>query len=367
MENDSHLNRGLKLTRFWRSAGGFWTGRSAWRIWLLTGALATIVIAQLFTQYRLNYWNRDFFNALEQKDNAAFLLSILQFFPLIALSTALAVTSVWARMRAQRQWRLYLTEHLVRNWLWHGRYRLLGQLNGSDTPQNSEYRIAEDARVATDAPIDLALALLSSLLTAFLFFGVLSEVGGSISFRVNNTILTIPYYLAIAVVIYSSAVTIVILLVGSRLTSVVQDQMQAEATFRAAANLIREAGEGLVVTESETEERKALWIGLRGVIEQWRRLCNELMRTTSVTHANSLLAPTVGLLLCAPKYLAGDMSLGEVTQAAAAFAMVQAAFNWFVDNFQRMSDWRSAACRVAALLLALDDLERSETISTKSA
>jgi ABC-type uncharacterized transport system fused permease/ATPase subunit len=50
------------------------------------------------------------------------------------------------------------------------------------------------------------------------------------------------------------------------------------------------------------------------------------------------------------------MSLGEVTQAAAAFVTVQGAFNWLVDNFQRMSDWRSSANRVAHLLLALDDL-----------
>jgi ABC-type uncharacterized transport system fused permease/ATPase subunit len=81
------------------------------------------------------------------------------------------------------------------------------------------------------------------------------------------------------------------------------------------------------------------------------------MRATFVTHGNTVLAPTVGLLLCVPKYLDGAMSLGEVTQAAAAFVTVQSAFNWLVDNFQRMSDWRSSANRVAALLLAIDDLK----------
>jgi len=32
------------------------------------------------------------------------------------------------------------------------------------------------------------------------------------------------------------------------------------------------------------------------------------------------------------------MSLGELTQAAAAFVTVQGAFNWLVDNFQRLAD-----------------------------
>ena len=65
-------------------------------------------------------------------------------------------------------------------------------------------------------------------------------------------------------------------------------------------------------------------------------------------------------MLCAPKYLSGAMSLGELTQAAAAFVVVQGAFNWFVDNYQRLADWRSSAHRVATLLLALDELEAKE-------
>ena len=68
----------------------------------------------------------------------------------------------------------------------------------------------------------------------------------------------------------------------------------------------------------------------------------------------------VAWLLCVPKYLSGDMTLGELTQSAAAFVTVQGAFNWVVDNYQRLADWRSAANRVASLLVALDEIEASE-------
>jgi ABC-type uncharacterized transport system fused permease/ATPase subunit len=49
-----------------------------------------------------------------------------------------------------------------------------------------------------------------------------------------------------------------------------------------------------------------------------------------------------------------------LTQASAAFVTVQVAFNWLVDNYQRLSDWRSAAGRVAVLLFALDQVKHSE-------
>ena len=81
------------------------------------------------------------------------------------------------------------------------------------------------------------------------------------------------------------------------------------------------------------------------------------MRTTLVSHGNFLVAPVIALMLCAPKYLAGSMSLGEVVQASAAFVTVQSSFNWLVDNYPHVADWRSSANQVATLLHALDEFE----------
>ena len=54
------------------------------------------------------------------------------------------------------------------------------------------------------------------------------------------------------------------------------------------------------------------------------------------------------------------MTLGEVMQAASAFTIVQAAFNWLVDNYPRLADWTASARRVASLQVSLDELEHAE-------
>jgi len=355
------------LTRFWASALTFWTGRTAWKAWSLCALLLAIMAGQLVVQYLLNYWNRDFFDALEQRNAAALTHAMAIFFVWVGLGTALAVCSVWARMGFQRNWRRFLTRHLIKTWLGRGRYRLLGDLNGSDLPLNPEYRIAEDVRVATDSPIDLVLALISSVLTVVIFSGILARIGGSIRVPLGGLGIEVPYYLAVSVVLYSGVVTGAMLFAGRRFVRVLQDEVQAEAAFRAAANIVRETGDGLVTHASDSRLRRLLWIGLHDVIEQWRRFCGQHMRVTLVTNTNALVVPVVGLLLCVPKYLDGSMSLGEVTQAAAAFTTVQGALNWFVDNFQRMADWRAAASRVASLLLALDDLRHGERFAPRHA
>jgi putative ATP-binding cassette transporter len=72
----------------------------------------------------------------------------------------------------------------------------------------------------------------------------------------------------------------------------------------------------------------------------------------------------IGLLLCTPKYISGTMTLGEVVQAAAAFVIVQGAFNWITDSYGRLAEWTASANRVASLLLALDQIDWPEQAET---
>ncbi len=341
-------------SRFWESASGFWRGLSSWRVWLLCAFLVAIVALQLYVQFRFNYWNRDFFDALQFRDAVRLEDQALLLIPLSAASVVLAVTSVWGRMTVQRKWREWLTTHLIDYWAGEERYARLAEVGGEQ--KIPEYRIAEDARIATDAPVDFGLGLVSSLLTAIIFIQVLWNVGDDAGFAVLGFRVWIPGYLVVAVAIYSGMVTITMLLVGSPLTRVIQIKNQSEAELITAAHLLRDIGEGIAPRQQEVEVRRGLREALKSAIAQWRRFCWQLMRTTLVSHLNSLLAPIIGLVLCAPKFLAGTMTLGELTQAAAAFTLVQGSFNWLVDNYSRVADWISSLQRVGGLLLALDQL-----------
>jgi len=81
------------------------------------------------------------------------------------------------RMTAQRTWREALTRHVIAKWLDKDRFRHLNHLTkGSENP---EYRIGIDIRIATDTPVDMALAFLLAVLTAITFFSVMWTIGGS--------------------------------------------------------------------------------------------------------------------------------------------------------------------------------------------
>ncbi len=336
------------LRRFWRLARGFWHRPHAWG---LIALLVIVVVLQLVVQYRLNFWNRDFFNALEARDGRQIAAEARILVVLAGASIALAITAVWGRMTFQRLWRDWLTGQLIEAWLAGQRYLHVGFVNGQR--QNAEYRITEDARLATDAPIDLAVGLLTSVLQAAAFVVVLWNVGGALEIRIWGGSVVMPGYLVIAAVLYAAATNFGMMTIGHHMVDVIERKNQAEADFTYVVARVNTR----MTLEPLQEDASILGTAQRAVIDQWRRLCGQHMRTTLISHGNTLLAPIIGLLLGAPNYVMGTISLGQVTQAAAAFVAVQGAFNWLVDNYPRLAEWMSSAYRVGILLNAFDELD----------
>src|SRR5829696_2912544 len=64
----SEATRRYLFRRFWSSGLGFWNTR---RAWILTISLAGVIILNIGVQYGLNVWNRNFFDALENRNAAA--------------------------------------------------------------------------------------------------------------------------------------------------------------------------------------------------------------------------------------------------------------------------------------------------------
>lgn len=360
----SIVDRKHLLARFWQGALHVWSVNKASAA-AIVAFLIVVALLQLVVQVELNLWNRRFFDALERKDASAVWTQARLFVPLAALSILLAATSVWGRMTAQRSWRKALTRHVIEKWTEKERFRQLSHqlAKGSENP---EYRISVDVRIATDAPIDLSLAFFTSIVTAITFFGVLWTIGGSIDVHIFGIDVTVPGYLVFGVLLYSGMVSGFMLFFGHHLTSVIERTNQAEAELRAALDAFRDDGQENA-KKSYTDDRQVLQLKLQAVLLWWREFCWQLIRTTFVSHGNFLFAPVVAWIMCAPKYLGGSMSLGELTQAAAAFVVVQSAFNWLVDNYQRLADWRSSAHRVATLLLALDEVEAKDQAKTFAA
>jgi putative ATP-binding cassette transporter len=346
------------LWRFWGSALGFWRYGSAHAAWPLVIGLFVLIVCNLALDLVFNRWNRWFFDALEQKNAHEVVRQALIFVPLAIASVAMGVTNVYLRMTTQRTWRAWLNAHVLDYWLAHDRYYQLNLVRGDH--QNPEYRIAEDLRIATQEPVDFAAGLLAAVISAVAFIIVLWTIGGSLTFSLAGASFTIPGFLVLGAIAYAVLGSAAMVLVGRRFVTVAEQKNQSEAEYRYVLQRVRENGESIALLGGEKEERAGLDRSFLGVLRRWRDLCFQNMRTTAVSHTSGLVVWTAPVLLAAPKYLDGTMSLGEVMQATSAFVIVQKAFGWIVDNYPIFADWTASAHRVASLMISLDALAEAE-------
>jgi putative ATP-binding cassette transporter len=357
-EEAEQARKDYLLTRFWISARGYW-GRNGGRLaWLFSIGLLILIIANVGFQYGINVWNRAIFDAIERRDSATVYYLATVFFPLAIGSVLLGVAQVFARMAIQRRWRAWLTSSVMTRWLANGRYYQLNLVGGDH--KNPEYRIAEDLRIATDSPVDFIAGVTSALLSAATFIVVLWTIGGALTVTLGGSDVTIPGFLVIAAVVYAAIASGAIMTIGRSFVQISEDKNQAEAEFRYALTRVRENGESIALLGGEAEERDGIDKNFTKVLRQWSRLAGQHMRTTLVSQGSNLIAPVVPILLCAPKFLDGSMSLGQVMQAASAFTIVQTAFGWLVDHYPSLADWNACARRIASLMMSLDGLERAE-------
>lgn len=350
----SRLTRGGELGAFFVMGSGFWRGPTRLIAWAASIGLVALTFAALGFQVALNAWNRRFFDALDARDAAKLFDELQVFIVIIAAGLAIGAAFVVARMVLQLRWRDWMVRHLIALWMREGRGYQLEVVDGDHA--NPEFRIATDVQRATEMVVDLSMGFLSAALSAAAFIGVLVAVGGGITLPVLGGI-HVPAYMLIAAILYSALATLLMYGLGRPLIGLTEGKNQAEAELLYALTKSRENAEAIALGGGEERGRDRLAARLGDVIARWFGLMRRQSILSGVSGANGVLIGVVPLLLLAPKYVGGDMTLGQLMQAASAFSFVVIAFNWFFDNFQKFAEWNASVNRVVQLLRAIERID----------
>jgi putative ATP-binding cassette transporter len=341
------------LRQLWEIAGPYWWNREARLAWFAGIGLVVVTLAHALLQLRLNLWLGDFFNALDAHAGAH-LWRDLGVFALLALGLmVMAAAQIHLKMSLQAGWRTWLTERLIGRWLDHGHSYVL-RFHDADY-DNPDYRIAEDVRLVIEATIDFAVGLVNSALLLALFLGILWRLSETVA---SDSTIAVPGYLVAAALLYALLTTGLTHLFGQRLVTVSAELHAREGDFRYDLVRVRDNAEGIALSRGEGDERQGLGRVFARLIEAWRQLVGLQTRLAWLTSGFAVTTPVVPLLVAAPQYIAGTITLGGLMQASQAFVQVQIALGLVVDNYSRISDWIAGIRRTAQFDSAIAEIER---------
>jgi len=339
------------LAIVWRIAAPYFRSedRLAGR-WLLAGVIV-IELLLVLINVLVNQWNNRFYNALQQKDWEGFVREIGIFCVLATLYIALSVYDLYLNQWLQIRWRQWMTKVYLGEWLHNANhYRM--QLKG-DAADNPDQRIADDIKLFVDQTLNIAVGLLSAVVTLASFVVILWGLSAESPLHVFGREFDIPGYLVWGALIYAVLGTALTQWIGSPLVSLNFQQQRFEADFRFNLVRVRENSEQVALLRGEGAERQRLSERFGRVIDNWYAIMERTKRLTAFTSGYSQAAVVFPYVLVAPAYFADKIQLGGMMQTASAFSSVQQALSFFVSTYRTLAEWRSVVARLDGFEMAI--------------
>ncbi len=332
-------------------------------LWAVVGATA-------FGQVELNAWNQPFYDALSRKDLSAFLYQLWIFAMIAGGLLVLNVAQAWLNQMTKLKLRHGLTDHLLDEWLAPRRaFRLT---TAGEIGVNPDQRIHEDARHLVELSTDLGIGLFQASLLLLSFIGVLWFLSNGVTFVVLDHKFAVPGYMVWCALLYAGTASWFSWRVGRPLIRLNAERYGREAELRFGLVRVNDRIDVISLYAGEADEKERLLKDLDQVLAIMRRLVTGVTRLTWVTAGYGWFTIVAPIVVAAPGYFAGDLSLGGLMMAVGAFIQVQQALRWFVDNFSTIADWRATLLRVSSFRLALvgmdklgDETSRIEVVEAK--
>ena len=341
------------------------------RIWplpafrLLERRLAAIMVvflvlinqAEVGMLVRLSFFSRDWFNAIQAKNEKAFWYQLFFVFLVWAfLYIGSVVTEFVVQSTLVIRWRHWLTNHYINRWLdnhTHYRMSLIG--NAADNP---DQRISEDIYRFIDGGqigygiYSFTILLISKLTSLVSFAIILWDL--SAGFTLPYTKIAMPGFLFWVALLYAGIGTLITHWIGRPLVRLSFVRQRYEADFRFSLARLREYAEQVALLRGEATEKIALGKRFASIIKNYFEIIACRKPLLAFTSSFTQISQVIPYIVSAPFYFAGKIGLGIMTQTANAFGNVNDALTFFVNYYVSLADFKAVLDRLTSFDNAIE-------------
>jgi putative ATP-binding cassette transporter len=334
------------FSRVWQLTSAYWRSEDKRMAWLLLLVVIALSLISVAFAVAFNSWYRDFYNALQNKDLAAFNHLIVYFAGLATVAILIAVYRLYLTQMLTIRWRRWLTEQHFSAWLQNKNYYQLEHGGHTDNP---DQRMSEDLNSFTESTLSLGLGLIRSVVSLVSFSIILWGVSGSLQvFGVE-----IPGYMFWSSLVYALIGSWLVHVVARRLIGLNNRQQRFEADLRFGLVRVRENAESIALYNGEANEQKRLMSRFANVWSNYWQLMKVEKRLSFFSNGYAQIAIIFPFIVASPRYFAGQIQLGDLMQISSAFGNVQDSMSWFIDAYSRLAAWRATCDRLLGFRQAL--------------
>ncbi|MCJ2064737.1 ATP-binding cassette domain-containing protein [Methylobacterium sp. J-088] len=340
-----------KLRHFGRLTFAFWITRSALRAWALVGVNLAAQSLMVYTSVLSTRYTKALYDMLAERalDRLPGVLGLLA----IVLGAAIVQTVIAFSVpeTIAFEWRQWLTGRYVARWLQSGAYY---ETQRRDLLDNPDQRIAEDVQAFTKTMVLLVFALIQVASMGITFGIILWSASGAGAITLGPVSLHIPGLLLWATVAWTILHTAAVLGAGRRLPRLVAEGQHRAADFRFKLIQVRRSAEQVALLRGEAAEQAALTARFAAIRTNFFAQIGQTVKiqvtNATIGQVNSLFP----LLLILPRYVAGELSLGDLFQTQRSMEQFHGAIAYFAEAAATIQVLRGTIRRLRAFDAVLD-------------
>jgi len=300
---------------------------------------------------RLNFFYRAFGNAIQVPDAAhmaAFWTQLLfVFVPLVTIMIVAFLVEFYVALNFVLQWRRWMTASYTSRWLLHSMHYKLA-LTGGET-DNPDQRISEDiggfisgsggAGAYTNAGIyNYTIQAMTTATNLVAFSIILWGISRNMDISVLG--FEIPGFLFWVAIFYACFATGMMQLIGHSLSRLMFRQQAVEANFRFDLARIREFSEQIALLKGEQREIDRANRVFDNIFTTVQRIIRVRTMLNSFLQFYTQISAIIPYVVVAPFYfVVKRVDFGTFSQSADAFANVNTAMNFFVNQYTGLASF----------------------------
>ncbi len=334
------------LHQVWALTRSYWKSSEKKKAFALLAAILILNLGVVYMLVLLNAWNNAFYTALQNYQTEEIFSQLWRFTKLAFAYIILAVYAYYLKQTLILNWRRWLTDRYMDEWLKAKTYYRL-EMFGKDM-DNPDQRISEDVSLFVTRTLSFFIGIVKALCTLISFVVILWNLSGPLSFAVFGHPVTIHGYMVWVAVAYAALGTYVTHRVGHKLVGLNFVQQRYEADFRFSMMRMRENAESVAFYHGESHERKVFGDRFKRLLENFWKIVQKQKQLVWLNSGYSQIAIIFPFVVAIPRYLRRELTLGGLMQVATAFGRVQDSLSYFVDMYASLAEWQAVVDRLTS-------------------
>ncbi len=323
----------------------------------------SLLIATIFTNLAfvygvviLNKWYADFFDSFQNKDYNAFVSCLFQFLWLVFFIITLFILRQFLVNYLSYRWRQWLTDSFLKRWLADSiYYQLYLQKKKTDNP---DQRISQDIYDFTYKTLSLFITLIRETVNLLSFIVILWSISGNLYLPLpSGEKFYIPGYLVWIALIYSLIGTLITYRIGKPLIKLDFEQEKVEADFRFSLARTRERREEIAIYKGEEVEHTNFLKEFHDITINYYKILKRQVYLHATQNFYANLSMIFPLIVCAPMFFSGALTLGVLMQVQNAYNKVEGSFSVIINYFEDIAFWRAITQRLSTFAQDMKEVE----------